>query len=421
MYEGRTRKPVARRLNVDILSATGVKFQKKEGVIMSFIQTIEPHLFSDHPVLRQFAFDAIEEYPDIPAALVERLVDEAVTADNEETRRMILHGISKQPLTDRALEQLLSMKDAAKYIRWFFPFPAAQLEKYGEQLLPHFPRSWQRAVRLALEGTEDDVWEHYFSVLSHLHEEEFHNHDWFLVAKQAVRILVERGWMTKEDIDLTWMKNEQQPWFSYDGILAVYAVSLVGAAEYIPRLARLLEQQDGDVLVDQAVSTLSMFQREETIEAVRPYAFQEDTALSAIHVLANIKSKQAVRVLREVFSKQRDDDLQAFCFEALCHQLDKEALPEVEQYVKRAEKRGRSWMIDVEQNAYAYYTILEIDHPKLETWKAIAEQRYRHFQAVLQTPPRPTNIPYRRKERKIGRNDPCPCGSGKKYKKCCGK
>ncbi|WP_297638552.1 SEC-C metal-binding domain-containing protein [uncultured Clostridium sp.] len=24
-------------------------------------------------------------------------------------------------------------------------------------------------------------------------------------------------------------------------------------------------------------------------------------------------------------------------------------------------------------------------------------------------------------EEKIGRNDPCPCGSGKKYKKCCGK
>jgi predicted nucleotide-binding protein (sugar kinase/HSP70/actin superfamily) len=25
------------------------------------------------------------------------------------------------------------------------------------------------------------------------------------------------------------------------------------------------------------------------------------------------------------------------------------------------------------------------------------------------------------KEEKTGRNDPCPCGSGKKYKKCCGK
>ena len=26
-----------------------------------------------------------------------------------------------------------------------------------------------------------------------------------------------------------------------------------------------------------------------------------------------------------------------------------------------------------------------------------------------------------RKGKKIGRNDPCPCGSGKKYKKCCGR
>jgi len=28
---------------------------------------------------------------------------------------------------------------------------------------------------------------------------------------------------------------------------------------------------------------------------------------------------------------------------------------------------------------------------------------------------------YIRKNPKIGRNDPCPCGSGKKFKKCCGK
>ena len=29
--------------------------------------------------------------------------------------------------------------------------------------------------------------------------------------------------------------------------------------------------------------------------------------------------------------------------------------------------------------------------------------------------------PYRREEVKVGRNDPCHCGSGKKFKKCCGK
>lgn len=30
------------------------------------------------------------------------------------------------------------------------------------------------------------------------------------------------------------------------------------------------------------------------------------------------------------------------------------------------------------------------------------------------------HTPYRREAPKVGRNDPCPCGSGKKYKKCCG-
>lgn len=33
----------------------------------------------------------------------------------------------------------------------------------------------------------------------------------------------------------------------------------------------------------------------------------------------------------------------------------------------------------------------------------------------------PVQMPYKRETPKIGRNDPCPCGSGKKYKKCCGK
>jgi len=29
--------------------------------------------------------------------------------------------------------------------------------------------------------------------------------------------------------------------------------------------------------------------------------------------------------------------------------------------------------------------------------------------------------PFRRENPKVGRNSPCPCGSGRKYKKCCGK
>ncbi|MFM1548539.1 MAG: preprotein translocase subunit SecA [Lentisphaeria bacterium] len=35
--------------------------------------------------------------------------------------------------------------------------------------------------------------------------------------------------------------------------------------------------------------------------------------------------------------------------------------------------------------------------------------------------PRPKAAPIRRQVAKVGRNEPCPCGSGKKYKKCCGR
>jgi uncharacterized protein len=43
-------------------------------------------------------------------------------------------------------------------------------------------------------------------------------------------------------------------------------------------------------------------------------------------------------------------------------------------------------------------------------------QMFKHFQAKRQQP----TEPYRRSEPKTGRNDPCSCGSGKKFKNCCG-
>ena len=44
-------------------------------------------------------------------------------------------------------------------------------------------------------------------------------------------------------------------------------------------------------------------------------------------------------------------------------------------------------------------------------------QRRRVAAAAAEKPQQP----YRRPRKKIGRNDPCPCGSGKKFKRCCGR
>jgi preprotein translocase subunit SecA len=53
--------------------------------------------------------------------------------------------------------------------------------------------------------------------------------------------------------------------------------------------------------------------------------------------------------------------------------------------------------------------------------KEIARRSYPPVHAVasrIQSPRRPTLAAIRPDP---GRNDPCPCGSGKKYKKCCGR
>ncbi|MDE0349650.1 MAG: SEC-C metal-binding domain-containing protein, partial [Gammaproteobacteria bacterium] len=52
--------------------------------------------------------------------------------------------------------------------------------------------------------------------------------------------------------------------------------------------------------------------------------------------------------------------------------------------------------------------------------------RYQHAAAATSgaeapSPADPRPATFVRGERKIGRNEPCPCGSGKKYKHCCGK
>jgi uncharacterized protein len=45
---------------------------------------------------------------------------------------------------------------------------------------------------------------------------------------------------------------------------------------------------------------------------------------------------------------------------------------------------------------------------------------YRYFRAQRRVSPSAHTGEPRRNAPKVGRNDPCPCGSGKKYKKCCG-
>jgi SWIM/SEC-C metal-binding protein len=69
----------------------------------------------------------------------------------------------------------------------------------------------------------------------------------------------------------------------------------------------------------------------------------------------------------------------------------------------RTEERGRFIAQECQSRGWHYILGFESDKP----------EDISDFERTL-NPPVP--IQYE----KIGRNEPCPCGSGKKYKKCCG-
>ena len=71
----------------------------------------------------------------------------------------------------------------------------------------------------------------------------------------------------------------------------------------------------------------------------------------------------------------------------------------------QTEKRMKEVTSIFEENGWKYKIGLESDKPEDIT-----------DLEILLNPPK-TRIT----EKKVGRNEPCPCGSGKKYKKCCGK
>ncbi len=59
-----------------------------------------------------------------------------------------------------------------------------------------------------------------------------------------------------------------------------------------------------------------------------------------------------------------------------------------------------------------------LSHPEARGLAESHAQQEHAASTPVGGPARPTTV--RRGQPKVGRNDPCPCGSGKKYKKCCG-
>jgi hypothetical protein len=191
-------------------------------------------------------------------------------------------------------------------------------------------------------------------------------------------------------------------------------------------LSNLLTRADEDVLLKEIEKALIKIGSKEVIAHVTQYALNLDNYFSPITILGNIKSDDATRALIDLFDQAPDNTAKTLMAEALCNQLSIDAIPKVEALIEEGYDQS---LLSLEEDIYANCVINGIHHPKLQSWKNLIDGRearlknreeeinkglisFNNHTKKLKVPVEPT---------KVGRNDPCPCGSGKKYKKCCGK
>ena len=69
---------------------------------------------------------------------------------------------------------------------------------------------------------------------------------------------------------------------------------------------------------------------------------------------------------------------------------------------------------------------MQLQNLPLKTEEEIHQEEMQALEEYLKSPEaqhklKAATTPWRRAYPKVGMNDPCPCGSGKKYKNCCGR
>jgi len=116
--------------------------------------------------------------------------------------------------------------------------------------------------------------------------------------------------------------------------------------------------------------------------------------------------------LRGYAQKDPKQEYKREAFETFTTMLDR-IKREITTLLARVQLREENELAEMESSMQQQQQqAMEFNHPDVDADSA---------ESVAADQTEKTNTPYVRQEKKVGRNEPCPCGSGKKYKQCHGK
>ncbi|MGD9854968.1 MAG: SEC-C metal-binding domain-containing protein [Planctomycetaceae bacterium] len=233
-------------------------------------------------------------------------------------------------------------------------------------------------------------------------------------------------------------------------LLRVFALKLAGwirSDELVPIIAGTLISES-DWFVECAEAALTCIGSDATVDAVYSVCLRTGDALGIRGgwVLENIHSARSVATARTLHELTDDAEVRTQLASAMLHSFAPIAV-EIAQTMLR-EGDWEPGLLGLDEDLITVATALELPIDDPDTWPEVqtemtatfdriramgksiealaGRQRsadddfddYRYDDAEDDVPP-PAAQTIHRKQPKVGRNDPCPCGSGKKYKKCC--
>lgn len=233
-----------------------------------------------------------------------------------------------------------------------------------------------------------------------------------------VEALAKRGDFPGEDVIRCLQDAE-----TFSDYAEIYMTNLAGQLKLHAAIPALVDKLriDGDLICEEAAAALVKIGTDDVVRSVRDVFLAEEWSFKnyATGVLAGIKSPASEEALLELFPQETDIEIRTLLADGFCKLLSTRGFPYVQEMIDTG---YMTIFLSLEESLYAACRITGVELPGLDEWKRIVEESERKEKSIFQDAFSETILkqsPVR--VEKVGRNQPCPCGSGKKYKKCCGK
>lgn len=396
-------------------------------------EIIKPFILHQDPMIRNFVtqyfHDCYSEDPELMPLVLKSWEEFDSKGDNhtllnystrfvqnEETIKAVLKQIAIKSVHQYAFQQIFTHYDS-KILR--------QYDDNIEKLYGPFKKS--ALQRLELTGlSSDQLLEELYAIVAE-GEGNFMNEFDYSYGRYIVWELATREDWTVDTVLAPLYQTFDGPFHSstddsYDGYdveydyLHIYLMMLAGEKKIekaIPSLVNVLKCK-GDLSRECAVDALIQIGSDEAVYATAK-TFSEECwsyRLFSSNIFEKVKSTASETCILKILPTEDDIEIRTSLASGLCKLLSVKGVSPVQQMINDGYAGS---LLDLEEDFYILHVMngLELT-PGLLEWKE--EKKMKHLSR---------SGPFARKQPvktdKIGRNEPCPCGSGKKYKKCCGR